>query len=89
MKLNPKDYGLPARSLIEDIDKNTIALVIDRKSRIIMTDGKKLLEKVNIIKEVQPAMKVALITTAPICSKTKIFLESEGVQVIHKDTLKN
>ena len=84
MRLNPKNYGLPARTLLEKVDENTIALIIDRKSRIIMTDGKKLLEKVNIIKNVQPAVKVELITTAPVCSKTKTFLASAGVQVILK-----
>jgi hypothetical protein len=40
-RFNPKEFGLPARTVIEQIDKNTIALVIDRKSRIIMSDGKK------------------------------------------------
>jgi len=81
MRLNPKDYGLPARTLIEKIDENTIALIVERKSRIIMTDGKKLLEKINLIKNIQPTLRVELTTTAPVCSKTKTFLESEGVQV--------
>ena len=81
MRLNPRDYGLSARTLIEKIDKNTIALIIDRKSRIIMTDGKKILKKIHQIKETLPAVRVELITTAPVCSKTKTFLEGEGVEV--------
>lgn len=81
MRLNPRDYGLSARTLIEKIDKNTIALIIDRKSRIIMTDGKKILQKIHQIKETLPAVRVELITTAPVCSKTKTFLEGEGVEV--------
>lgn len=81
MRLNPKDYGLPVRTLIEKIDENTIALIVERKSRIIMTDGKKLLEKIHLIKNIQPTLRVELTTTAPVCSKTKTFLESEGVQV--------
>lgn len=84
MKLDPKEFGLPARTIIEQIDKNTIALVIDRKSRIIMADGKKILAKVSKIKENRPAASVALKTTTPICSKTKTFLESHGVKLIFK-----
>ena len=82
-RLNPKEFGLPARTVLDQLDGKTIVLVIDRKSRIIMADGKKILEKISKIKDAQPQINVALKTTAPICSKTKAFLESEGVQVIH------
>ncbi len=84
MKLDPKKFGLPARTVIEQIDKETIALVIDRKSRIIMADGKKILEKLNEIKKGQSATGVAFKTTAPVCSKTKAFLESENIRIIMK-----
>lgn len=47
-----------------------------------MADGKKILEKAQAIKSVQPAVKVALKATAPICSKTIKFLEEEGIQLI-------
>ncbi len=82
MNLSPKDFGLPARTVLEQIDDNTIAIVMNRKSRIIMADGKKILEKVQAIKAVQPALSVALKATAPICSKTMKFLEEEGIQLI-------
>jgi len=75
MKLNPKEFGSPARTVIEHIDKDTIALAIDQKSRIIMADGKKILEKLSKIKEARPSVGVVLKTTAPVCSKTKTFLE--------------
>jgi len=81
-KLDPKEFGLPARTIIEQIDPLTVALLIDRKSRIIMADGKKVLEKVKKIKHAQPAMVVVLKTTAPVCSKTQKFLEAEGIQLI-------
>ena len=84
MKLDPKIFGLPARTVIEQLDKDTIALVIDRKSRIIMADGKKILEKLHKIIDAQPLIDVALKTTAPVCSKTKAFLKSEGIQLILK-----
>jgi hypothetical protein len=70
MRLDPTEYGLPARTVIEQIDKNTIALVIDRKSRIIMADGKKILEKLSKIKKYRPSVNVVLKTTAPVCSQS-------------------
>lgn len=82
MKLDPKEFALPARTILEQIDDNTIAIVMDRKSRIIMADGKKIFEKARKIKEVQPSVIVALKTTAPICSKTITFLESKRIQLI-------
>ncbi len=47
-----------------------------------MTDGRKILEKANRIKEVAPSTTIILKTTAPVCSKTKSFLEDAGVQVL-------
>ena len=82
MNLSPKEFGLPARTVLEQIDDNTIAIVMNRKSRIIMADGKKILEKVQAIKGVQPGLSVALKATAPICSKTIKFLAAEGIQLI-------
>ena len=79
---DPKEFGLPARTVIEQIDQDTIALVIDRKSRIIMADGKKILEKLGKIQAGRPSVGIALKTTAPVCSKTKTFLESHGVKLI-------
>jgi len=80
--LSPKDFGLPPRTVLEQIDKNTIAIVMNRKSRIIMADGRKILEKAQAIKAVKPSLNVALKATAPICSKTIKFLEAEGIQLI-------
>ena len=39
--LTPTEFGLLPQSVIEQIDGDTIALDIDRKSRIIIEDGKK------------------------------------------------
>ena len=75
-------YSLPAKTALEQVDANTIALVINRKSRIILADGRKILEKANRIKGVTPSTTVILKTTAPVCGKTKSFLEDAGVQVL-------
>ena len=82
MKLLPKEFGLPARTVLEKMDNNIIAIVIDRKSRVIMTDGKKIVEKSKMIKGVRPSVQVALKTTAPVCSKTAALLESEDIVLI-------
>jgi hypothetical protein len=82
MILNPKKFGLPARTVLEQIDDTTIAIVMNRKSRIIMADGKKIFEKAGKIKDVRTSVRVALKTTAPLCSKTIKFLEAEGIQLI-------
>jgi len=82
MKLDPKKFGLPARTLLEQIDDSLIAIVMKRKSRIVMADGKKILEKARKIKQVRMSAAIALKTTAPVCSKTIRFLEAEGIQLI-------
>jgi hypothetical protein len=82
MKLLPKEFGLPPRTILEQIDDDTIAIVIDRKSRIVMADGKKILEKTQRIKEMQPSTTIVLKTTAPVCSKTIKFLEAEKISLI-------
>jgi hypothetical protein len=56
-------------------------IVIQRTSRIIMKDGAGIVAKVNKIKNHVPDAKVSLKTSAPVCSKTKAFLEEHGISV--------
>jgi hypothetical protein len=80
-RIDPIEFGLTARTLLVQIDSNTIGIVMLRKSRIIMADGRKILEKAGKIKQVLPGSSVILRTSAPVCSKTLRFLEDEGIQV--------
>ena len=80
--LDPKSLGLPPRTTVEEIDRNTLAIVIKRKSRIIMADGIKILAKVTKIKTAEPGMNVILKTTTPICSKTLQLFENKGLNII-------
>ena len=80
--VDPKSFGLPARTIVEEIDRNTLAIVIHRKSRIIMADGKKIYAKAEKIKRAAPQMKVLLKTTAPVCSKTSQYLKEQGIEII-------
>jgi len=79
MDLDPKAYNLHFKTKLTQITEDTIGIVIDRKSRIIMSDGRKILEKVHSIQEVAPSLKVVVVTTAPVCSKTRAFLEQSDV----------
>jgi hypothetical protein len=80
--IDPNNFGLPARTIIEELGKNHYALVVDRKSRVIMADGKKLVEKTDKIKKVLPGIKVSLKSTAPVCSKTIRFLADHGIELL-------
>jgi len=80
--LAPKSLGLPAKTTVEVINKKTLAIVIKRKSRIIMADGIKILDKVNTIKTAKPDMDVQLKTITPICSKTLQLFKNKGLKVI-------
>lgn len=79
--IDARSLGLPAKTVVEEIDRHTLALVLKRKSRIIMSDGTKIVAKVEMIKSKKPKVKVLLITNAPICSKTLQLFEIKGLTV--------
>jgi hypothetical protein len=79
--LDPKKFGLHYSTVLEEIDEQTMALVMNRKSRIVMADGKKILDKVQKIQHKKPGVRVLLKTSAPVCSKTLALLAEQGVKV--------
>ena len=79
MLIEPKSIGIKSR--IKILKKNDLVIMeIDRKSRIIMKDGEKIRLNVDIIKN-NFKLPVELHTTAPICSKTRIYLEKEDIKI--------
>ncbi len=80
-RIDPKKFGLHTRTVLEQVDEQTLALVMDRKSRIIMADGTKILEKVEHIHGVDPDITILLKTSAPLCSKTRTLLQDAGLIV--------
>lgn len=80
-RIDPKEFGLHARTVLEQVDEHTVALVMDRKSRVIMADGKKIVEKAEKIQKARPEVTVILKTSAPVCSKTVTFLEKSGITI--------
>ena len=86
IRLDPKTFNLNSRVIIEE-EKNTLTLVVNRKSRIIMKDGRRLLDQIIQIKKFSNK-EVLIFTTAPVCSKTKSFLNSNGVEITQETTQK-
>lgn len=80
--LQPKMFGLPPRTVIEQLDSGRVALVMRRKSRIIMADGLKIVEKAEKVRQQMPGVTVTLKTSAPLCSKTRDFLISNGIEAV-------
>lgn len=76
---SPESLRLSSRTRIRTLSEKHIALVIDRKSRIIMKDGKGLVEKANIIRAKFSDMSISLETSAPVCTKTLAFLADNGI----------
>ena len=81
---DPKIYGLTPKTQLKKLGTNRIAIVVDRKSRFIMADGKKLLEKAEKIKTYNKNIEVCLEISAPVCSKTSKFLSEKGITVLKK-----
>jgi hypothetical protein len=80
--INPDTYGLHSKTVLEEVAKDHVAIVINRQSRIIMSDGKKLLDKVQKIKEITPDIKVSIKISGPLCSKTAKSLSEHEVEII-------
>ena len=77
--IDPKRYNLSSRTILRQIGKNNIFIIIDRKSRIIMKDGKRILKQVQSIHQIHPNMTITVLTSAPVCSKTRAFLLEKNI----------
>ena len=79
-QLDAKQLGVSPKTKI--IDRGAfIAIVVERKSRLIMKDGEKIIEKAKAIQKVKNR-PVYLQTAAPVCGKTKRHLEKHDVLII-------
>ena len=73
--------GAPPRSkLAIDLNKN-VYIIKNIKSRIIMKDGMKIVDIAKSI-QVQKNTKKYLATKAPVCSKTKKYLEENQIKTV-------
>ena len=76
--IDPREFGLSPRATLGKLSKNHFVIIKDRKSRIIMKDGKQIIGQVNLIQDTRPNLKISLATNAPVCSKTTNFLKQMG-----------
>jgi hypothetical protein len=79
--IDPIQFELSPKTVLQQISTNHIAIVKIIKSRIIMKDGENILEMAHKIWEKKPGVTLTLRTTAPVCSKTEAFLKDHGITV--------
>ena len=80
-KVDPIQYNLHSRVDLRQDKEGALFIDVDRKSRIIMKDGHRILEMVNTISREDQSKKVSIRTSAPVCSKTKKFLLESGIVI--------
>ena len=78
-------FGLPKRTQLVQLDNNTIGVVKKRKSRIIMKDGKQIVETAKQIQKADKNLNVMLIISGPICSKTIKYLGENGIGILEEN----
>ena len=81
-KIDPQKFGLHHATRLEQTGERHFVIVINRKSRIIMQDGRKILDKAARIAAKVPGATVSLRTNAPVCSKTRALLAENQVELI-------
>ena len=81
-RVDPKEFNLPARTVLEEERNGQLTLVLDRKSRIIMADGRRIVAKAEIIRTRHGNQPIGLRTTAPICSKTARYLAENNIKIV-------
>ena len=77
--IDSEQFGLNSRTTLTH-HKDGIAIVVDRKSRVIMKDGKRIIDQASIIRK-KTIKPILLLTSAPVCSKTKLFLAENNIAV--------
>ncbi len=62
-------------------DKKDVFFIVDRKSRIIMKDGIRIFNQIQKVKEKRRNARFFLKTSAPVCSKTKKYLNQRNIEI--------
>ena len=80
--VDPKTYNLSPRTKLFKNNSGSLFILIDRKSRVVMKDGHKIVKIAEDIKKVNQNKKISLLTSAPVCSKTKKYLLKCSIPVL-------
>jgi hypothetical protein len=79
--IDPIHYNLSPRTKLLKDESGTFFILVDRKSRVVMKDGHRVVSIAEHIKEVNQNTSISLLTSAPICSKTKKFLLQNNITI--------
>ena len=79
--IDPTQYNLSSRVDLRQDRSGDLLIIIDRKSRIIMKDGIRVLEMVKKTNKIDPKKNISVRTSAPICSKTKKLLLVNSIMI--------
>ena len=80
-KIDPKRYNLSSRLNLQQNKLNELFIIIDRKSRVVMKDAHRTLKMVNRIQSIEKDKQVSVLSSAPVCSKTRTFLSNNSIPV--------
>ena len=80
VNIDPKKYGLHQRVKLKGSGKE-IFVLIERKSRVIMKDGNRIIQMAEKIKQANPTKKISVLSTAPVCGKTEQLLLKNSITV--------
>ena len=80
--VDPKTYNLSPRTKLLENNSGSLFILIDRKSRVVMKDGHKIIKIAKDIKKINQNKKISLLTSAPVCSKTKKHLLKCSIHVL-------
>ena len=82
-KVDPRVFNLSNRLNIQENDKKDVFFIVDRKSRIIMKDGIRIFNQIQKVKEKRRNARFFLKTSAPVCSKTKKYLNQRNIEIFN------
>ncbi len=80
--IDPQKFGLSLRTVLGQYFNNHMVLIKNRKSRIIMKDGRQIFKQIQQIQDHNPNLKTSFATNAPACSKTTTFLKEKGIEIL-------
>ena len=80
-KIDPKRYNLSPRLNLQQNELNELFIIIDRKSRVVMRDGHRIFQMVNKIQSIEKDRHISVLTSAPVCSKTRTFLSNNSISI--------
>ena len=83
METNPLYYQLSSKVQLEEINEHQIAIRKVIKSRIIQKDALKIIDMAQHIRQVDSQLKVSLICSRNICSKSIDLLAKEGIGICY------